>query len=147
MNLPQRRWLYHLAPPWVGDATYFITICCRERGRDQLCTPDVAAPLMTAMHHYREIQRWFVFLWLLMPDHVHGLIACPREERLVNVVAAWKRHTARHAGILWQKGFFDHRLRHDESFEEKAFYIRMNPVRAGLVAKPEDWPHVWSPSF
>ena len=80
-----------------------------------------------------------------MPDHAHALVACPREENLTHLVAAWKRHTARHAGIIWQKGFFDHRLRSDESFEEKAHYIRMNPVRKGLVAAPDAWPHVWQP--
>jgi hypothetical protein len=63
---------------------------------------------------------------------------------MVEVVADWKRFVARKTGVEWQKGFFDHRLRHDESFEEKAHYIRMNPVRAELVANPGDWPHVWS---
>ena len=44
----------------------------------------------------------------------------------------------------WQEGFFDHRLRHDESLEEKTYYIRMNPVRAGLIEKPETWPYVFT---
>jgi putative transposase len=44
---------------------------------------------------------------------------------------------------VWQRGFFDHRLRADESFEEKATYVRMNPVRKGLVGRPDDWPHLW----
>jgi hypothetical protein len=37
--------------------------------------------------------------------------------------------------------FFEHRLQGDESLDEKAGYILENPVRAGLVAKPEDWPY------
>jgi hypothetical protein len=41
----------------------------------------------------------------------------------------------------WQRDFFDHRLRDDESFEEKAAYILNNPVRAGLVNRFEDWPY------
>lgn len=44
-------------------------------------------------------------------------------------------------GIQWQDGFFDHRLRTDESAAEKGNYIRMNPVRAGLVENPEAWPY------
>ena len=80
-----------------------------------------------------------------MPDHLHALVACPRDEDLAKMVATWKRFTAHDAGIAWQKGFFDHRLRNDESLQEKAHYIRMNPVRKGLVAQPEDWPYVWSP--
>jgi hypothetical protein len=41
----------------------------------------------------------------------------------------------------WQKGFFDHLIRSDESHAEKWKYVRENPVRAGLVAKAEDWPY------
>ena len=79
-----------------------------------------------------------------MPDHIHALLSFPQSERMVKVVADWKRFVARQTGIEWQKGFFDHRLRHDESFEEKAQYIRMNPVRAGMARRSEEWPHVLS---
>ena len=41
----------------------------------------------------------------------------------------------------WQAGFFDHVLRSDESRSEKWEYIRMNPVRAGLVEEADDWPY------
>ncbi len=37
--------------------------------------------------------------------------------------------------------FFRHRVRHDESLDEKAAYIRANPVRAGLIAEGEEWPY------
>jgi len=40
----------------------------------------------------------------------------------------------------WQKAFFDHTLRSAESYSQKWEYVRQNPVRAGLVARPEDWP-------
>ena len=40
---------------------------------------------------------------------------------------------------------FDHRIRNSENLEEKFQYIRMNPVRRGLVATPGEWPWVWEP--
>ncbi len=55
----------------------------------------------------------------------------------------WRRLVAKKAGVVWQDGFFDHRLRGNESYEEKAHYIRMNPVRAGLVTEPREWPYIW----
>jgi putative transposase len=64
------------------------------------------------------------------------------EESLQQAVSNWKRYTARHAKIEWQRDFFDHRLRHDESYAQKADYIRQNPGRKGLVARAEDWPYV-----
>ena len=74
-----------------------------------------------------------------MPDHVHFLMKFSPDMGLRKTVENWKRYTARHAGIRWQRDFFDHRLRNNESFQAKALYIRFNPVRAGLVTNPEDW--------
>jgi len=45
-------------------------------------------------------------------------------------------------GRAWQDGFFDHVLRSSESYGEKWEYVRMNPVRAGLVKQTEDWPFI-----
>jgi REP element-mobilizing transposase RayT len=143
MNLPQRKWLDHAPPAGVREAAFFITVCCQERGRNQLCHPEISAKLLAAAQHYHKEQRWHVWLWLLMPDHPHGLVGCSRFESVGKIMTTWKRHTARQTGIVWQKGFLDHRLRHDEGFQEKAEYIRMNPVRKGLVATPEEWPYVW----
>jgi len=41
----------------------------------------------------------------------------------------------------WQKGFFDHLLRSEESHAEKWQYVRENPVRAGLCLTAEEWPY------
>jgi len=41
----------------------------------------------------------------------------------------------------FQAGGFHHRLRDGESYSQKWQYVRENPVRAGLVTCPEDWPH------
>lgn len=63
------------------------------------------------------------------------------------VVTQWKSYTAKTlgaAGVRWQRGFFDHRLRCDESLDAKSSYIRTNPVRAGLVARAEEWPWVYA---
>ena len=42
---------------------------------------------------------------------------------------------------IWQRRFFDHVLRSDESYAEKWNYVRENPVRAGLVKSADDWPY------
>jgi len=42
---------------------------------------------------------------------------------------------------LWQREFFDHVLRSDEGYAEKWDYVRENPVRAGLVRSPNEWPY------
>jgi putative transposase len=58
-------------------------------------------------------------------------------------ISKWKEWTAKEIGIVWQRDFFEHRLRHDESRREKADYILQNPVRKNFVARPEDWSFVY----
>ena len=65
------------------------------------------------------------------------------EWSLRNIVASWKRWTARQLGIGWKRDFFEHRLRQEESRREKADYILQNPVRKNLATRPEDWPFVY----
>ena len=64
------------------------------------------------------------------------------DKDLRRLVGDWKRFTSERTGIRWQKNFFDHRLRSDESWDEKAAYIRNNPVRAGLLPEGQTWPYV-----
>ena len=78
-----------------------------------------------------------------MPDHLHAIMSFSPEVGMQKSIPDWKRYTCTHAGIQWQRDFFDHRLRKDESYHEKAHYIRMNPVRSGLVDVPDDWPYLW----
>jgi len=81
---------------------------------------------------------------ILMPDHIHLLIApLDREAAVGNAVAALKRFIRHELGAAWQwqPGSFDRLLRSDESAEEKWQYIRENSVRAGLVQESGAWPY------
>ena len=135
MRFVPRKHLPHDVPGWVADgALYFITIHAAKSGNDQFTQAETGTILLEAVQHYHDSHRWFARLFLLMPDHVHALLAFPREESMRRVVADWKRYTVRRGGVRWQRDFFDHRLRSDESWELKAGYIRTNPVRKGLIA-------------
>jgi putative transposase len=88
--------------------------------------------------------------WVVMPDHVHWLI----ELRCGSLKVCLQRFKSRSAraihsklgtsGGIWQPGFYDHYIRSDEDLRMQAQYIVMNPVRAGIVVKPEDYPYQWS---
>jgi len=130
----------HTLPGWVGrGAVFFVTICCEERVRNQLCHPATADLLLGAARHYHDRQDWFVRQMLLMPDHVHALIAPAPDKDLARLIGDWKRYTTLKAGIQWQKNFFEHRLRGGEGWADKAAYIKANPVRAGLCRENEPW--------
>jgi putative transposase len=142
-----RRALPHDPPLSIDttDSIFFITICCKRRGGNQLCHDDVAAKLFEATRFYERKHEWFIHLLVLMPDHVHFLVSFSREALIEDIVARWKRYTSTHAKIKWQRDFFDHRLRGDEGFREKADYVLENPVRAGLVDDFEKWPFMLVP--
>lgn len=85
---------------------------------------------------------WRVGRYVLMPDHLH-LFCAPSKysvESLTRWVGYWKRLTTQASGAkLWQKNFWDTQLRRHENYAAKWEYVSQNPVRAGLVARAEDW--------
>jgi REP element-mobilizing transposase RayT len=121
---------------------FFVTGCCAQRGRNQLCAPDPGHALLASAQFYHDRHDWFLRLFLLMPDHFHALIGPAPDKRLSRLLGDWKRFTTTQHHIDWQKNFIDHRLRSNESWELKAAYIRLNPVRAGLIKEGEPWPYL-----
>ncbi len=90
--------------------------------------------------------------WVVMPDHVHWLFELGSVD-LARVMGGFKGASARDlngllgdGGSVWQRGFFDHALRSDEDVLVVARYIIGNPLRAGLVTRPGDYPH-WDAVF
>ena len=161
--LPQRRQPargVHLSfggPNWV-----FLTVCTEKRG------PWLAqAPVQHALHNIwlNTATTWLVSDYLLMPDHLH-LFCAPHDLNFTieRWIGFWKDQFAKSAGTLcrvseiggaatppyqepqipigkFQRGGFHHRLRNDENYHKKWVYVCENPVRAGLVPRPEDWPY------
>jgi len=145
--LPERKRLPHGIPSWVRDgAIYFITICTQPRGENQLCQPKTAAWIHDSFDFCEQRGDWWTYLLLLMPDHLHAVMSFAQKPGMSHALSQWKRYAARECRLSWQRDFFEHRMRDEDNRVEKSHYIRMNPVRAGLVTKPEDWPYVWSQS-
>ena len=137
---PARVSLRHETPVWVRNgAVFFVTGCCAERGRNQLCVDPAGEALLDAAKFYHERGDWFCRIFLLMPDHFHALVAPSRDKELKRMMGDWKRFTSIRHGVVWQKNFIDHRLRSDESWNEKMNYIRNNPIRAGLIQEGQPW--------
>ena len=98
---------------------------------------------MKSARFYHQRRRWHITVFMLMPDHIHGLLSFDRDKSMSRVIGDWKRYQTVEHGIAWQHGYFDHRLRDDErgeQFAAKIDYVRNNPVAAGRCARPEDWP-------
>ena len=145
LRVQPRKTLPHQFPSFVDPAkeVFFITVCCKKRGENQLATADVGRALIDTISHRNKERIWWAHLAALMPDHIHLLLSFAPDKRIRAVISKWKEWTAKSLHIEWQRDFFEHRLRRDESYREKADYILLNPVRAGLVSQVEDWPYVF----
>jgi len=126
---------------------YFVTACTNER-RPLLNDTAVHARRIEFGKRGADEGAW-LGAYVLMPDHLHAFaVIDDRRRNLSTWMKSLKNalsKTLRMKGIPsphWQKGFFDHILRSEESYSEKWSYVRENPVRAGLVKNWHDWPFV-----
>jgi putative transposase len=93
-------------------------------------------------------KRYDLFAWCVMANHVHVLLKPVWE--LKEVMQGIKGYTAYEINglqeargrVFWQDESFDHWVRDEEELIRIIDYIENNPVKAGLCARPEDWP--WS---
>jgi putative transposase len=106
---------------------------------------DVYRDLLAAQTARRGVEVW---AYCLMPNHVHliltpgdvagiGLAVGEAHRRYTNFINARGRWT----GHLFQSRFASVVMDEDHLIAA-ARYVPMNPVRAGLVARAQDWP--WS---
>lgn len=126
---------------------YFITCCTNKRAR-LLANNHVFNTFNDFARNANERRGVAVGRFVIMPDHVHFFVRMPPDIRLSSWVGLLKQKLSiaicsmgNSIGPIWQRGFFDHVLRNSESYAEKWAYVRANPVRAGLVEKPESWPY------
>ena len=137
--------LHHTVPDYVQPGALFHIRIALDRTKQQrtLISSPLTESLMESAKFYQRNHRWYITVFMLMPDHIHALLSFQRDKVMSRVIGDWKHFHRHKHGVIWQEGYFDHRLRDDERGEQlaaKINYIRQNPVAAGLCARVEDWP-------
>jgi putative transposase len=123
-----------------SDRIFFVTTVTAQRlpvfRRDT-----IANLLIDTIAHYRDQQKLLLHEFVVMPDHLHLLITPAENISLERVMQFIKGGFAfRYArGPVWQASFTNHRVHDLEDYERHREYIRLNPVRARLVATPESY--------
>jgi len=119
----------------------------RGLGSCLLAIPEVATIVDTSVRYF-DGERYDLHAWCVMPNHVHVLVTTGEELLLSEIVVGWKRFTARainriaaRAGAVWARDHFDRYIRDNDHFVATKHYIENNPVKAGLVSEPRDWPY------
>ena len=126
----------------IQDANelHFLTFSCYQR-RNYLHTDSSKDLVVKALERMSQSYGFAMDGFVVMPNHVHLLLGEPRNGTLARAMQAIKVSVAKRSPYrpFWQARYFDLNVYTDRKRIEKLNYIHWNPVKKGLVEKPEDW--------
>ena len=124
---------------------HFITFSCHRR-LPHLNSDSARIVFEQTLEKLRRQHQFFVFGYVLMPEHVHLLLSEPKLHTLATTLSVLKGETSKllkgDRSQFWQTRYYDFNVLTHRKHVEKLRYLHRNPVERGLVGKPEDWP--WS---
>jgi putative transposase len=120
---------------------HFITFSCYRR-QPLLGNPMAYAAFERELEATRRRFSLFVIGYVLMPEHVHLLVTEPERATLAIALQVLKQKTSRKlkapgAARFWQVRYYDFNVWSEAKPTEKLRYMHRNPVRRGLVGKPD----------
>jgi putative transposase len=138
----------------VPGASYFFTVVTHRR-RPLFVEPANVQLLRTAFRKTLQQHPFRIDAMVVLPDHLHAIWTLPAGDdgfphrwRLIKshfsrcLQLPATRHPIRdHERNLWQRCFWEHRLRDDDDFRRHVDYIHYNPVKHGLTQTPAEWPY------
>ncbi len=130
-------------------ARLYCRIVDRELDKGAGACPFSEAPaanvVADAICHF-DGDRYDLFAWCVMPNHVHAVLRCKPGHSLPKVLHSWKSFSATKLnrlrgteGSLWQREYFDHLVRSQHDLVRFCSYVQANPAKAGL----RNYPHTW----
>lgn len=138
---------------YVGPRRYFLTFCTDRRARHFL-DADVVGLALAQFLRVGHAEGFTLLAYCFMPDHVHVLVegttADSHLRRFIKLSKQCSGHAfgrAKGGRRLWQPFAFEHTLRYDADVPRVVRYILENPVRAGLVTSPQDYPFAGSGTY
>jgi REP-associated tyrosine transposase len=122
---------------------HFVTFSCYQR-RQKLGTPFRRRAFEEALERVRQQYEFFITGYVVMPEHVHLLVSEPEEGILARALQSLKQGMARRFALrsgepFWQARYYDFNVWSERKRIEKLRYMHRNPVKRGLVERPEDW--------
>ena len=141
-------------------STWFFTVVTYER-RAFLCDEKVRSALREAIKKVQTNHPFKIEAWVLLPDHFHCIWTLPEQDsnyplrirllkRYVTQSCAGFLHRdslntpsrrKRKESTIWQRRYWEHRLRTDKDFRNHMDYIHYNPVKHECCQSPTEWPY------
>jgi REP element-mobilizing transposase RayT len=135
---------------WYPGAIYHIT--ARGNHRNDVFRDDadfgMYLILMKDCLKYYEKYKYELICYCFMTNHIHLLIRANEKEianfirRLHSMYSRYFNHKYNYIGHLWQDKYYAQLIKDDSQMMETSRYIHLNPVRANMVIKPEEY--LWS---
>ncbi len=115
-----------------------------------LSRPEIARMVSASIQQGdTRFRRYDLYAFVVMPNHVHMLVTPKSVSKhwlgpLKGFTGVEANRMLGRSGPFWQGESYDHLVRDADEFRRTALYIANNPVKAGLVADPDQYP--WSGS-
>ncbi len=154
------REIYHQLTDEVSTPAERRRICerylDRGRGRCWLNNKKIAGVVSQTLKFYDD-SRYHLVDWVVMPNHVHVVYDRPAHP-MGSIVKDWKSYSGQQCnrrlgrrGQFWRRDYFDRYARCPRHLFNMSCYVLLNPVKAGLVDDPFQWPfssiHDYHPDF
>jgi len=126
----------------AGDF-HFLTFSCHDR-LPYLANAAACSLFERVLEQTRQRYVFYVFGYVVMPEHVHLLVSEPKRGTLSRAMQALKTSVAKQSNQkpFWLPRYYDFNVYANLKRTEKLRYLHRNPVARGLVTKAHDWP--WS---
>ena len=134
----------------AAAAPHYFTVALNRPGDDLLVLE--IERLRQAVRLTRAERPFQITAWVVMPDHLHTIWTLPAGDD--DAAGRWRLIKARFSASLprvglgrrpaqavWQRGFWQHRIRDAADMTLHLRSCQMDPVRHGLVDVPEAWPY------
>jgi len=133
---------------YQGCFVYFVTICTAEK-RAYFIDNQLINALLTRLREDAAKFSFQIFTYCFMPDHLHLLLVGNENSKLIDFIKMFKQKTGyyfkqKNGVALWQKSYYDHVIRKQESINDIALYIFDNPVRKKLAEDFRKYPFLGS---
>ena len=122
---------------------HFLTFSCYRR-LPYLGTAEARSLFERSLEVMRKRYDFVVCGYIVMPEHVHLLLSEPKLVSLSKAMQALKLSVSVQSRErpFWLARYYDFNVHNEEKRIEKLRYMHRNPVKRGLVKRPEDW--AWS---
>lgn len=139
---------------------YFFTVVSYRR--QSFLTNELSRKILwQAISKVKNKHPFHINAWVLLPDHMHCIWTLPTSDddfpKRWGLIKAqfskamnpslhneqWLTETkrGRRESTIWQRRFWEHRIRDEQDYRQHIDYIHFNPVKHGLVSQVKDWPY------